>query len=236
MVNFISLPTEDLMAPATSTIGAIQGAGSFAELIQSFDELRQEGHLMLVLEEGDQMFYTASHAGEHHFEVADIDYEDDDAAFEAALAADRRAQLEKEPLAWSDLSEALPVTEEGVAVIEKVNRDLDLLVDPYHCVQQLPERSPLAWLADQPNGYFAGDLTPQQVLALCTRIEATTPYRLLGMGGNFVGFRKGAEGVDKPALQRDLAHVFGAALDLPFGEFLILPYTESADQYLDRMQ
>lgn len=239
MMKFISLPTEDLPLPSVSTIGVFQGASNFAELLQGFDELsaQQGKHLMLVFEEGDQMFYTASHAGEEHFELPENideldDLEEDD--YERALAQDRRAQL-ADILPWEELAGALPLGDQAVDVIQQVNANLDLLVDPYHCVQSYDEPGALSWLADQPNGYFHGDLTPQQVLALSTRITETTPYRFLGMGGNFVGFRREAGDVDKPALMRDLAHIYGADLDLPCGEVLILPYTGTADQYLDRM-
>lgn len=233
MVTYITLPTEDLLAPTSTTIGAFQGASSFAELIQAFDELHHDGHVKLVLEDGDQMFYTASHAGEYHFQDADIEYDDDDEAYEAALVADRRVQLEKDPLNWADLAGVLPLGPEGVAVTEAINTDPDQLVDAYHCVQQLPDNSPLAWLATVPNGYFSGDLTPQQVLALCNKVEATTPYRLFGMGGVFMTFRQGDGGVDKQAVSSICQHVYGTDITLPCGEFLVLPYTGTCEQFVD---
>lgn len=55
------------------------------------------------------------------------------------------------------------------------------------------------------------------------------------MGGNFVGFRNAGGDVDKPAVSQFLKHVFCAHLDLLVGDVLMLPYTGTADQHLERM-
>lgn len=239
MINFTALPTVEIPSPSIATIGVFHGATEFAELLRELEELtaaRNGERLMLVLEEGDQMFYTASHAGEEHFDLpANVDELDDleDDNYERALIQDRYTQLQR-TLPWKDMENALPLSAASVEVVRTVNAEPNVLVEPYHCVQKYETPGPLAWLASLPNGYFAGDLTPQQVLALSTQIEATTPYEMLGMGGNFLGFRKRTGDVDKPALMRTLAHVYGAELTLEFGELLFLPYTGTADQYLER--
>lgn len=104
--------------------------------------------------------------------------------------------------------------------------------------QFVPVTAAAETLAALPNGYFVGDLSPMQNLALARRLEDQHGLALFGIGSRFLGFRRQTP-LDAAAARALADELAGFYADTPSGkaaelaalltgrDWLLLRYTES---------
>lgn len=252
-MNLTRLPAHGARGIDRYSAARITDVDSFDELLSAFDAVAQQAsgphRWLLTLDDLGQCLYTSGHARNKHGFDDDIEYpvpESDETlrsyeeqVFAASLVALHTAE---DAVSWAEMADALVTVPEDIDALLGINVDPDVLVDSVHIVQQLPGDDADAPLANLPNGYFEGDLTPFQCLALAQRLREQHGYELFGIGAATLGFRRSQEGApDVTALVADLQHVYGQAeapawhglIDhLRPARILVLPYTEGFAEIL----
>ena len=113
---------------------------------------------------------------------------------------------------WDELSGTLVTVESDIDALVELNCNPGLLLGDVHVVQNVPVDGDSSLLAGIPNGYFEGDWTPFQNLAVTRRLVERHGYVPMGIGASTLGF---VSTVDYPeqrdisALIEDLQHLYG---------------------------
>lgn len=241
------LPSEGFHGIDRYSVAVITGATSFTGLLTEHRSITQahDGLTFITLDELDQCRYTSGHAANAHGFGTDLEYPIDEspgalAVYEAAVFAETFRRLTTPELCteWTDLADALIVDASGIEALVAINRDPDCLIDAVHVVQNVPEAGGAGLLANIPNGYFEGDLTPFQNLAITQRLAQMYGYTPFGIGARTLGFIRPFDNSDRPNVHgiiADLQHLYGhpespawsdLAAVLEASPVLILGYTE----------
>lgn len=217
----IALPCDAHRGIDRYSVALITGATSFDDLLHEFRKIAQSrtGMTFLTLDDLDQCLYTSGHARERYGLGADVVYPDNDSveareSYEAAVFAASQVKLNaaEAMVEWDGLFGTLATVEADVDALVKLNRNPGLLLDDVHVVQNVPADGYASLLAEIPNGYFSGDWTPFQNLAVTRRLVERHGYVPMGIGARTLGF---VSTVDHPgqrdisALIADLQHLYG---------------------------
>ena len=243
----ILLPSDGHRGIDRYSVALISGAASFSELLSEFQYIAKgrDGLTFITLDGLDQCLYTSGHATNRYGFGDGLHYPVDDVAearegYEAAVFARAQMRLNdpESRVAWDELSCTLLTSKEDLDALVEINLNPDVLLDEVHVVQNVPVNADTSLLAGIPNGYFEGDWTPFQNLAVSQRLVTRHGYAPLGIGASTLGFVRSIDQSHRgniPALIADLQHLYGhsessawqkLAEILSNSSTLILGYTE----------
>jgi hypothetical protein len=228
------------------SVAIITQPASLAELLAAVVRIGegQQGRTFALLDDADQCLYTSGHAINGHDLDTGVTYPEDDSAaavdqyeaelFAAVLSALRGSDPEA---AWVSIPEGFATDAGDIDALVSLHRDPSPLLEAAHVVQRVPEASVDGLLADVPNGYFSGDWTPFQSLAVTRRLHERHGYEPWAIGARTLAFHRpvDASALDVDALIADLQHLYGQPEAPAWGElaellrsstFLVLGYTE----------
>jgi hypothetical protein len=196
---------------------------TFAELWAEFRRIAdaREGRTFVILDDVDQCLYTSGHAANGHDLDEGVEYPGDDSGpATAQYEADRFAavlgvlEASDSNAHWGSLPEEFVTGENDIDALVRLNSDPSVLLDDSHVVQNVPDAGVASLLADLPNGYFSGDWTPFQSLAVTRRLHERHGYQPWGIGARSLAFHRPAGAMSSDlgdALIADLQHVYGQA-------------------------
>ncbi|MFK4788664.1 hypothetical protein [Microbacterium sp. ZW T5_56] len=180
---------------------------------------RGEGRSFVILDDAGQCLYTSGHAINGHDLDDGVEYPDDDSPeaidrYEADLFTTVLAALRASDPAvnWASVPEEFATNAEDIDALVSLNRDPSVLLESTHVVQRVPEQSVDGLLADVPNGYFSGDWTPFQSLAVTRRLHDRYGYEPWGIGARSLAFHRPAGVLPSDLsgpLMADLQHLYG---------------------------
>lgn len=229
------------------SVAIVTAPASLGDLLDAVLRIGARGHgrAFAILDDVDQCVYTRGHAINGHDLDAEVGYPDDDTAdaidrYEADLFATVLATLRASDAAanWESIPEEFVTVAEDIDALVSLNRDPSVLLEAKHVVQQVPDASVDALLADVPNGYFSGDWTPFQSLAVTRRLWDRYGYEPWGIGARSLAFHRPAGVLPSDlvgALIADLQHLYGQPDSPVWAELahfiersttLVLGYTE----------
>lgn len=241
------LPSEGHRGIDRYSIALIVGATSFAELVTEYRRISatRPGRSFITLDDLGQCRYTSGHAVNRHELDDGISYPDDDSPpalekYEAQVfeAAQRVLADPQRTVDTNELASSHPTTASHIDALLVLNRNPDLLLDDVHVVQNVPSNDVSAVLANIPNGYFEGDWTPFECLAVTRLLAERHGYEPLGVGASTLAFLSTLDRTqrrDIAALMKDLQQIYGHETAQSWNELaqvisasplLILGYTE----------
>ncbi len=217
----ISLPSDGHRGIDRYSVALITGAASFVDLLDEFRKIAKPltGLTFITLDNLDQCLYTSGHAINRYGLDVGVAYPDNDSVearegYEAAVFAGSQMRLNdpESMVEWDELSGTLVTVEADIDALVELNRNPGLLLGDVHVVQNVPVDGDSSLLAGIPNGYFEGDWTPFQNLAVTRRLVKWHGYVPWGIGASTLGFVNTFDHPgqrDIPALIADLQHLYG---------------------------
>ncbi|MDO4760900.1 MAG: hypothetical protein Q4A31_03125 [Corynebacterium sp.] len=217
-MTIVPLPDKNIARVNAMETHAIVDTPSFNELLQAFDTIAAQqkrfGTSYLTLEFLPQMLYTSGHAVDYNgfdrnFKAT---HEHDDDAYDLWCYhnAQKAFSDPAHVVAWDELHEGLPATDEDVATLARIYDNLDELCDPVHIVLAIPTHNPTDFLACLPNGYFSADLSPFHNVTIIERMTKKYGLKLLGMGASTLAFRRLPDcGLNVAGVVADMQHIYG---------------------------